>query len=54
MIPIGTAYIQTIYTFRSLLYCMGGMLLITNMDNFIAELFKLELEKNHNEILSQK
>lgn len=41
MIPIGTAYIQTIFTFRGLLYCMGGMLLITNMDNFIAELFKL-------------
>ena len=48
MIPIGTAYIQTIFTFRSLLYCMGGMLLITNMDNFIAELFKLQIEKNHN------
>ena len=26
---------------------MSGLLLLTNIDNFIAELFTLQLEKNH-------
>lgn len=33
-----------------LLYVMSGLLLMTNIDNFIAELFSLQLDKNHKEV----
>ena len=29
---------------------MSGLLLLTNIDNFIAELFRLQLDKNHKEV----
>ena len=45
--PIAAAYIQNIFDFDNLIRCMAGLLLVTNIDNFIAELLKLQLEKNH-------
>lgn len=29
---------------------MSGLLLLTNIDNFLAELFRLQLDKNHTEV----
>ena len=50
--PIAAAYIQNIFDFDKLIRCMAGLLLVTNIDNFIAELLKLQLEKNHSHLIS--
>jgi hypothetical protein len=51
VIPVGAVYIHTVWDFNFLIYGATGLMLITNIDNFFAELFKLQIEKNHKEIL---
>lgn len=41
ILPISTALLQNITDFTRLLYSMSGLLLLTNIDNYIAELFIL-------------
>lgn len=54
VIPVGAVYIHTVYDFNNVIYGAAGLMLITNIDNFFAELFKLQIEKNHKEVLSQE
>ena len=54
MIPVGAVYIHTVYDFNFLIYGATGLMLIQNIDNFFAELLKLQIEKNHKQILKQK
>lgn len=54
MIPVGAVYIHTVYDFNYLIYGATGLMLIQNIDNFFAELLKLQIEKNHKQILKEK
>ena len=54
ILPISTAFLWNITDFTRLLYCMSGLLLLTNIDNFIAELFILQLDKNHKKVIKHK
>ena len=50
IMPLSTAYIYNISDLMKLLYVMSGLLLLTNIDNLMVELLKLQMEKNHSHI----
>jgi hypothetical protein len=54
ILPISTAFLWNITDFTKILYCMSGLLLLTNIDNYIAELFILQLIKNHKKVIKHK
>ena len=47
VIPIGSIYLHTVSDFNNLVYGASGLILISNIDNFFAELLKLQIDKNH-------
>ena len=51
ILPISQAFLYNITDFTRLLYSMSGLLLLTNIDNFIAELFTLKKKKNHKKVI---
>lgn len=54
IIPVGSIYIHTVSDFNFLVYGASALMLISNIDNYFGELFRLQLEKNHKDIVHHK
>jgi hypothetical protein len=54
ILPISSAFIYNIVELGKLIYAMGGLLLLSQIDNFAAELLTIQLEKNHADVLKHE